>query len=223
MSTTNLSRWSGLACVLAGLFLALATLIHPSKETPEIILGQEGRLIVGHWLYTFFCALCLLGLPGLYVAQAERAGRLGLVSYLLLFFGTVFFAVANDYGFVAPVVAAQTPAMLEAINAYPAVALLNGLLIACFFPGFVLFGLATHRAGVLPPQAGILMAVGAPLYLVGGILGQLVVESLWAVAILGAFAIGLGLAWAGQRLWSSRMGRALRPAESGRSPERGLP
>ena len=145
------------------------------------------------------------------------------MSYLLLFFGTVFFAVANDYGFVAPVVAAQTPAMLEAINAYPAVALLNGLLIACFFPGFVLFGLATRRAGVLPPQAGILMAIGAPLYLVGGILGQLVVESLWAVAILGALAIGLGLAWAGQRLWSSRMGPALRPAESGRATERGLP
>ena len=37
MSTKNLSRWSGIACMLAGLLMALATLVHPSRETPEII------------------------------------------------------------------------------------------------------------------------------------------------------------------------------------------
>src|SRR5207249_5011871 len=48
--THDLSRWSGVACILAGVLLALATLVHPSKETPEIILAQEGRLVAGHWL-----------------------------------------------------------------------------------------------------------------------------------------------------------------------------
>jgi hypothetical protein len=52
MSTKNLSRWSGIACILAGLLLTLATLIHPSRETPEIILEQELRLVASHWLYT---------------------------------------------------------------------------------------------------------------------------------------------------------------------------
>jgi hypothetical protein len=212
MSTKNLSRWSGIACILAGVLLALATLVHPSRETPRIILEQELPLIVAHWLYTFFCGFFLLGLPGLYSAQSERAGRLGLVSFLMLFFGTLFFAVANDYGFIAPVLAAQAPAMLDAINAYPHVAALNGLLIVGFFLGLIFFGIATLRAGLLPRQTGIFMAIGSPLYLVGGALGQLLYEALWTVAILGALAIGLGLVWAGYSLWSSKETLVLQPA-----------
>ena len=212
MSTKNLSRWSGIACILAGLLLALATLIHPSRETPEIILEQEVRLVAAHWLFTFSCGFLLLGLPGLYAAQSERAGRLGLVSFLMLFFGTLFFAVSNNYGFIAPVLAAQAPAMLDAINAYPPVVALNALLAVGFFLGFILFGIATLRARVLPRQAGILMIMGSPLNMVGAVLGLLVSEALWIVAILGALVLGLGLAWAGYSLWSSKITSVLQPA-----------
>jgi len=204
MSTKNLSRWSGIACILAGLLIALATLVHPSRETPEIILEQELRLVAGHWLFTFSCGFFLLGLPGLYSAQSERAGRLGLVSFLMLFFGTLFFAVSNNYGFIAPVLAAQAPAMLDAINTYPPVVALNGLLAVGFFLGFIFFGIATLRARVLPRQTGILMIIGSPLNMVGAVLGLLVSEALWIVAILGALVLGLGLAWAGYWLWSSK-------------------
>jgi len=212
MSTKNLSRWSGIACILAGLLLALATLIHPSRETPEIILEQEVRLVAAHWLFTFSCGFLLLGLPGLYAAQSERAGRLGLVSFLMLFFGTLFFAVSNNYGFIAPVLAAEAPAMLDAINAYPPVVALNALLAVGFFLGFILFGIATLRARVLPRQAGILMIMGSPLNMVGAVLGLLVSEALWIVAILGALVLGLGLAWAGYSLWSSKITSVLQPA-----------
>jgi hypothetical protein len=211
MSTKDLSRWSGIACILAGLLIALATLVHPSRETPEIILEQELRLVAAHWLTTFFCGFLLLGLPGLYAAQSERAGRLGLVSFLMLFFGTLFFAVHNNSGFIAPVLAAQAPAMLDAINTYPPVAALNGLLAVGFFLGFILFGIATLRARVLPRQTGILMAIGAPLLLVGAVLGQFVSEALFIVAILGALALGLGLAWAGYSLWSHKETSVLQP------------
>ena len=212
MSTKDLSRWSGIACILAGLFLALATLIHPSRETPEIILEQEVRLVAAHWLFTFSCGFLLLGLPGLYAAQSERAGRLGLVGFLMLFFGTLFFAISNNYGFIAPVLAAQAPAMLDAINAYPPVVALNALLAVGFFVGFILFGIATLRARVLPRQTGILMIMGSPLNMVGAVLGLLVSEALWIVAILGALVLGLGLAWAGYSLWSSKITSVLQPA-----------
>jgi hypothetical protein len=55
------------------------------------------------------------------------------VSFLMVFFGTLFFAVASDYGLIAAVLAAPAPAMLGAINAYPSVAAPNGLLIVSFF------------------------------------------------------------------------------------------
>src|SRR5207249_10053328 len=148
MSSKNLSRWSGIACIVAGVLLALATLVHPSRETPMIILEQELRLVVAHWLYSFFCGFFLLGLPGLYSAQSERAGRLGLVSFLMVFFGTLFFAVANEYGFIAPVLAAQAPGTLAAINAYSPVATLDGLLIVGFFLGCVLLGISAVGAVV---------------------------------------------------------------------------
>lgn len=212
MSTKNLSRWSGIACILAGLLMALATLVHPSRETPEIILEQELRLVAAHWLSTFSFGFLLLGLPGLYAAQSERAGRLGLVSFLMVFFGTLFFAVSNNSGFIAPVLAAQAPAMLDAINVYPPVVALNGLLAVGFFLGFILFGIATLRAQVLPPRSGILMAIGSPLLLIGS-LGLLVFEALWIVAILGALVLCLGLAWAGYWLWSSKEMSVLQPTK----------
>jgi len=212
MSTKDLSRWSGIACILAGLLIVLTTLVHPSRETLEIILEQELRLVTAHWLSIFSCGFLLLGLPGLYAAQSERAGRFGLVSFLILFFGTLFTAVSHSYSLFAPVLAAQAPAMLDAINAYPPVAALNWLWIVGFFLGFILFGIATLRARVLPRQAGILIAIGTPLQLVGGVLSQFVFERLFIVVILGALALGLGLAWAGYSLWSHNEKMVLQPA-----------
>ena len=102
--------------------------------------------------------------------------------------------------------------MLDAINAYPPVIILNGLLTVGFFLGVILFGIATLRARVLPRQAGILMIIGSPLNMVGAVLGLLVFEALWSVAILGALALGLGLAWAGYSLWSYKEKMVLQPA-----------
>ena len=204
MSQKDLSRWSGIACIVAGVLFALATLVHPSRETPEIILQQEFRLVTAHWLYTFFFGFFMLGLTGLYAAQSERAGRLGVVSYLILFFGALFFAVSNNYGLIAPVLAAQAPAMLDAINAYPSEVVLNGLLFVGFYLGFIFFGITTLKARVFPRQIGILMVIGSPLNIVGSVLGLLLLEAFWIVAILGAFVMGLALLRAGYALWSSK-------------------
>jgi hypothetical protein len=212
MSTSNLYRWSGAACMVAGVLLFLATSVHPSKETPAVILEQEYRLIAGHWLYTFFHGFFLLGLVGLYTAQSERAGRVGLVSFLMVFFGELFFVESNDYGFIAPVLAAGAPAMLDAINLYPPVATLNALVILGFFPGLSLFGIVMIRDGYFPRRAGLCLALGSPLYLVGGALGQLVNEALWSVAIFAAVLLALGLGWAGYALWSSVARQQLKTA-----------
>jgi hypothetical protein len=90
-------------------------------------------------------------------------------------------------------------------------ATLSILFLVCFFPGLILFGIATQRAQVLPPRSGILMVIGSPLYLVGFVLGLIFFEAFWTVAILGGLALGSGLAWAGYSLWSYREEAVLQP------------
>ncbi len=146
MSKENMVRWSGFSLILAGLLVALATLIHPSKETAQSILAQETRLVAGHWLFTLYCVFFLLGLPGLYAAHAQQFGRLGLVGFLLLFAGTMFFAVSDDYGFNAPVLARMAPQTLDALKTYPSNEVMNGLFVGLKLVGFPLFGIALRRA-----------------------------------------------------------------------------
>jgi hypothetical protein len=65
-SLPALLRWSGLALVAGGLLMAVATALHPSRETPATILEAEVRLVAAHVLFTLSYLLVLLGLPGAY-------------------------------------------------------------------------------------------------------------------------------------------------------------
>ena len=200
-SLAVLLRWSGLALVAGGLLLVVATALHPSRETTPTILQAEVRLVAAHVLFTLSSLLVLLGLPGLYGAESVRMGRLGLVGFLLTFVGAMLVAVSGNFGFLAPVLAAEAPATIDAINLYLPVVALNGVAFGGFVVGFVLFGMAMTRTATLPRSSGVLVAVGAPLQVFGFALGQTVSPALWAVAILGSVALGAGLAWPGYQLW----------------------
>lgn len=205
MSKHNMIRWSGIFLILAGVCIALGTIIHPSKETPQVILAQETRLITGHWLLTFYCAFLMLGLPGAYAFQSEQLGRLGLAGFLFVFFGTLFYAVSSDYGFNAPVLARLAPETLDAINAYPSVVVMDGLFVLLLFPGFILFGIAIQRSHVFPPWSGILIAAGWSLFMICAPLALFVFEPLWILAVLGTVILGFGLAWVGYVLLSGKV------------------
>ena len=200
-SLATLWRWSGLGLVAGGLLLAVATALHPSRETTATIPQAEVRLVAAHVLFTLSSLLVLLGLPGLYGAESVRMGRLGLTGFLLAFTGTTLIAVSGNFGFIAPVLAAESPATIDAINLYPPVVALNAVAFAGFVVGFVLFGIAMTRTATLPRSSGLLVAVGAPAQVVGFALAQTVSPALWTVAILGSLALGAGLAWSGYQLW----------------------
>jgi hypothetical protein len=204
MSKDNMIRWSGFFWILAGVCVALGTIIHPSKETPQIILAEETRLITGHWFLTFYSAFLMLGLPGVYASRSKQLGRLGLAGFLLLFFGTLFYAVSSDYGFNAPVLARLAPQTLDAINAYPPVIIMDGLFVLLLFPGFILFGIAIQRSHTLPPWSGILIAAGWSLFMISAPLALFVFEPLWILVILGTVLLGIGLGWVGYVLLSGK-------------------
>jgi hypothetical protein len=128
-------------------------------------------------------------------------GRLGLAGFLVAFTGTTLFAVGGNFGFIAPVLATESPATIDAISVYLPVVALNGVAFLGFVVGFVMFGMAMAKTATLPRSSGILVAVGAPSQVFGFALGQFVSPALWAVAILGSVALGVGLAWPGYQLW----------------------
>jgi hypothetical protein len=200
-SLTALLRWSGLVLVAGGLLLVVATALHPSQETTATILQAEVRLVAAHVLFTLSSVLVLLGLPGLYGAESVRMGRLGLVGFLLSFLGTMLIAVSGNVGFLAPVLAAESPATIDAINLYLPVVALNGVAFGGFVVGFVLFGVAMAKTATFPRSSGVLVAVGAPSQVFGFALAQTVSPAWWTVAILGSVALGAGLGWPGYQLW----------------------
>jgi hypothetical protein len=193
-------RWSGTALIAGGVLMAVATLVHPSLETPATILAGEAKLVAAHSLYMASYLLILLGLPGLYAARLARTGRLGMIGFVVAFTGTTLLAVSGNFGFIAPVLARDAPGTIDALSHYPPVVGFNALAAVGFMAGFVILGIALARTATLPRMAGILVAVGAPAHLIGFALAQFVSPGLWLVAILGSVALGAGLAWAGYQM-----------------------
>src|SRR4051794_6467812 len=182
----RLLRGSGLVLVAAGGLMAVATLLHPSHETAATIIASGARLVAAHVTYTLAWLLVLLGLPGLYAAQRGRMGRLGLAGFLTAFTGTYLIAVTGNFGFIAPVLAKQSPAVFDSLNRYQPVIGVNGLAAIAFMVGYVLFGLAMARTPTIPRLAGLLVVAGGPLHLLGFGLARLVTPALWPIAIVGA-------------------------------------
>jgi hypothetical protein len=105
-----------MALVVASPLIVVATLLHPCRETAGTIIASEVRLVAAHALYTLAWLLVLLGLPGLYASQRGSMGRLGLVGFFDCFSGTYLIAVTGNFGFLVPVLAKRSPAVLDSIN-----------------------------------------------------------------------------------------------------------
>jgi hypothetical protein len=120
----------------------------------------------------------------------------------MAFTGIALLAISSMFGFIAPVLAAEAPATIDAISLYLPVAVFNGFAAVGFIAGFIIFGVAMARSTTLPRWSGILVAAGAPSYLVGSAMALLISPAFWFVAVLGSLVFGSGLALAGYGMWS---------------------
>jgi hypothetical protein len=119
MTPSSLFRLSGLALLLAAATFAIAELISfyifaaygGAYDLRQI--ARSGVFFFQSLLTLLAGTLLLRGLVGLYVRQSEEAGKLGLIGFLVAFFGTAL--VVGDFytnTFVTPLVALEAPAFL---------------------------------------------------------------------------------------------------------------
>ena len=143
------------------------------------------------WLDILLAVVTVFALIGIYAVQAEASGRLGFAGYVVATAGYV--------------VMAGSQIMIGSVPSYLVAASLGGV-------GLVLLALGSLSARVFPRWVpGTWMAavvIGLPSLLEPS-LAQL-------LGILGAAAVGLGLAGAGYVLWSS--GATLPAARPGAAP-----
>ena len=140
----------------------------------------------------------VLGLPGMYIRQAERAGFLGLIGFLLTLLYILILGVAGDTinAFVIPFLASAAPALLKgSLPSGLETFFIIGQLLA--FVGGLLLGIATLRAGVFSRWASLLLIVGAVFSFIGNFL-------LPIIGTVGIVLFLVGLAWLGSEVLSYR-------------------
>jgi hypothetical protein len=162
------------------------------------------------------CLLFLVGITGIYVRQADKAGWLGFAGFAILilsWFLQTGYIFAET--FILPVLSTAAPQFVDSIlgiasgaaattdiGALPAV---YGVVGICYMLGGLVFGIATIRAGVLPRWPAIVLAVAATLTPLAALLPH-------AIQRYAAIPVALAIAWLGFTLWSEFRTRAARPA-----------
>lgn len=191
MSTRGLYRISAVLIMVAATLAAIGIpLVQPP---PNVTVGAQ-VLVFG------FSVLLLAGLPGLYLRQREPAGVLALVGVAVLFVSTTVLMGFNFVGAViTPIMADGAPDLLSMFPEGPWDRALP-LSIAGrlgFALGWLLFGVATYRARVLPRWATVAAIAGGVGQVVAqALVNENVVPRSVGVAVILVMAAGIfGLGW----------------------------
>ena len=163
MSSRMLYRLSGGTLIAASLLSIvnsiLSHVLYPSPNTtPQQAMSLPWLLVT--LVIVIGLLLFVIGLPGMYLRQAERAGVLGLVGFILVFFGSLlagaFFTLRVT---VFPLLAQVAPKLLEGEILPGGMFLLLLVFSLLDMIGAILLGIATMRAHVFPRLAGVLLII----------------------------------------------------------------
>jgi hypothetical protein len=163
---------SGLALVLAAAMfaiaevLAFAILLKAGAAYDLKQIAQSSTFVLQSFLTLIAGALLLGGMVGLYVRQCEAAGKLGVIGFVMAFFGTVL--VEGDFyanTLVTPLVAQEAPAFLDnPLSGFLQVWLPFDFTVLAF--SWLILAVATVRARVYPRAAAWFLLVSTLVALI---------------------------------------------------------
>jgi hypothetical protein len=202
VSRNALIRLNGLACILGGIFLTAFVLVHPWDQLLGAEIARTPQWRLAHTLHFIGAAFALAGLPGLFAQQRAALGWFGLTAFGLSFLGNaMFLGTGMITAFIWPMLAVDAPTCVEVggpIFGSPVSVFAFALTAVILVTGYILFGMATLWAGVLPRSATLVLVVGAIL----GMLPPHPVGALpWWGLVLGGVLYGVALIWLGVFLW----------------------
>ena len=152
---SSLIRWSGVAALLSGALLIASGLL-------PLMISSTFLWSISYILALFFV---LVGLVGLHTLQKGHYGFIGRIGFYTLF-------VAYTVQILSIVVFFWTESAV--LFRWLLWVGTLGLLV-----GFVLYGLATRRAGVLPGWCGDALIIGFPLAIVLAQYGAILFGLVW--------------------------------------------
>ena len=161
MSSTTLYRLSGMALLIGGGLTTIGAIVQAFLSEdyssplwiPVAVLIFIGTLLVQ------------IGLPAMYMRQRDRIGLLGLIGFILFFFGFAQFGIG--FRFFDMVI---LPWFGKSADINPPlnfiVSSLSGIIL--LLVGALLFGIVTIRSGIFSKFPMILLLVGLILNRIGG-------------------------------------------------------
>lgn len=207
MSSATLFRLSGLALLIALPLQIVGFVLHPPSEQVVDVLkptyGPAHVILFVSWMFA------LLGLPGFYARQANRAGVLGLIGFIATMFAAAYHFYLLLYEAYATTLLTQDPVTQALIEdgplAHGAGALGPlGFLSVLAFP---LLGIATLRAGILPRLAGWLQIASVPIFFLSMFVvspdAPSTIPGVSGIAFL-YYLVFLGYARGGYALWRGK-------------------
>jgi len=196
--SSRLVRMSSVLFIVSGLLVAISWSFHQLE--PDFTAMQSTRWLAVHGLAGIGVLIGVPALLGLYAKLGDESGRLGLAGFILATLGTTL--LAGQILFVEvitlPMIASLPDAEALFNDSPPAFMALFALTFLTFTLGYILMGVVTVRGRILPRWAGLLLVVGAPLFVAPVPPAPVIVNT------IGALLFGFGYVWLGYALRSNQ-------------------
>jgi hypothetical protein len=202
MSSRTLYRLCGGTLIVGSLLILISSVVSAilylgHNANPQQLVSSTYLIVT--LLNIIGSLLFVIGLPGMYLRQAGRAGVLGLISFILLFFGILLDGIvfANMQALILPWLAQKAPQLTEGKSIPLSLILL--LLISGFMEiiGSIVLGIATLRAHVFPRWAGIFLLIYGIAFLLNGSFPSPLSD---IFEIVSSFGFALAFFWCGYLL-----------------------